>query len=126
MHDGAGTEMRNSTSLSQKAGNAIEVITSLITTLHAIWDREFVSHKRYLHLALCHLAHVSALSAYVHVDSHVDVRACTRELNILRTAYYVSIQYKYTVAPLCDSAACMRDAFTDLASVAALCVLWVY
>lgn len=32
--------------LSVEAGNAIEVITSLITTLHAIRDREFVFHER--------------------------------------------------------------------------------
>lgn len=37
-------------SLSLKAGNAIEVITSLITTLHAIRDREFVFHERDAHL----------------------------------------------------------------------------
>lgn len=35
-----------SKNLSVEAGNAIEVITSLITTLHAIRDREFVFHER--------------------------------------------------------------------------------
>lgn len=65
--------MRNSTSLSQKAGNAIEVITSLVTTLHAIWDREFVFHKRYLYLVLPSRLCICILYVYAYTYSRTCV-----------------------------------------------------
>lgn len=72
--------------LSLEAGNAIEVITSLITTLHAIRDREFVFHERYPHLALRHLR-LSASTYVYYILAHT--RACVRayaRVRIIRVA----------------------------------------
>jgi len=116
--------MRNGTSLSQKAGNAIEVITSLITMLHAIWDREFVFHKRYSHLAspaclyiciiyVCAYTYLYYLCIRTYACMHVRVHISA----VHREMHYVSIGM-YKLAPcatmlyVCDSVVCVMHSLT--------------
>lgn len=90
--------------LSVEAGNAIEVITSLITTLHAIRDREFVFHERTastVHpfpvltsptLAFPSRACVHA-HAYAHTHARVDSRSRSRCTQGAREHLHVRITY---------------------------------
>lgn len=63
---------RRPKNLSVEAGNAIEVITSLITTLHAIRDREFVFHER----TASTVHPFPVLSSPTFVCAHTRVHTC--------------------------------------------------
>jgi len=101
--------------LSLKAGNAIEVITSLITTLHAIRDRAsscFTTSVIHTGVSAAHSGQCACACTRAHVLADV-VRAARRSIGASARA----------LALVRERAVCRRtrDALTDLASAATLC-----